>query len=69
MLRAGKPSAREDARGGGEGTDQAIAVEAPPGLFLVFDGHLWHGTWPRSTPGDTPGVHCLFMGPYGLVGG
>ncbi len=47
---------------GDEGTDEATAVEAPPGSLLVFDGHLWHGTWPRPTPGDRLGVHCLFMG-------
>ena len=46
--------------GRAEGTDELLAVEVPPGALLAFDGLLWHGTWPRSAPGDRLGVHCRF---------
>ena len=35
-------------------------VEASPGDLVVFDGFLWYGTWPRSTPGDRLAAHFLF---------
>lgn len=53
---------RLESEGKAIGTDEATAVDAPLGSLLVFDGHLWHGTWPRSTPGDRLGVHCFFAG-------
>ncbi len=46
--------------GPGEGTDEVVVVEASPGDLVVFDGFLWHGTWPRSTPGDRLAAHFLF---------
>ena len=46
--------------GPGEGTDEVVVVEASPGDLVAFDGFLWHGTWPRSTPEDRLAAHFLF---------
>ncbi|HEX2038180.1 MAG TPA: phytanoyl-CoA dioxygenase family protein [Acidimicrobiales bacterium] len=37
--------------GPGEGEDDAIPVEAPAGSLVVWHGNLWHGAYPKSTPG------------------
>ena len=34
-----------------EGVADAIAVECPRGSLIVFHGALWHGAFPKKTPG------------------
>ena len=34
-----------------EGVPDAIAVECPRGSLIVFHGALWHGAFPKKTPG------------------
>ena len=34
-----------------EGIPDAIAVECPRGSLIVFHGALWHGAFPKKTPG------------------
>ena len=34
-----------------EGVQDAIAVECPRGSLIVFHGALWHGAFPKKTPG------------------
>lgn len=32
--------------------DQAYAIEAPAGSMLVWGDHTWHGSYPRTVPGE-----------------
>lgn len=34
-----------------EGVDRAVAIEAPAGSLVVWNGNLWHGAYPRANPG------------------
>lgn len=35
----------------GEGADKAVAVEAPAGSLIFFNGNVWHGAVPKETDG------------------
>ena len=35
----------------GEGVDRAVAVEAPAGSLIFFNGNVWHGAFPKKTDG------------------
>ena len=35
----------------GELVDQAVAVEAPAGSLIFFNGNVWHGAFPKHTDG------------------
>ena len=35
----------------GEGVDEAVAVEAPVGSLIFFNGNVWHGAFPKHTDG------------------
>ena len=35
----------------GEAEKLAVPVEAPAGSVIIFHGNLWHGSFPRVTPG------------------
>ncbi len=35
----------------GEGADKAVAVEAPAGSLIFFNGNVWHGAVPKKTDG------------------
>ena len=35
----------------GEGVDDAVAVEAPVGSLIFFNGNVWHGAFPKHTDG------------------
>lgn len=35
----------------GEGVDEAVAVEAPAGSLIFFNGNVWHGAFPKKTEG------------------
>jgi hypothetical protein len=35
----------------GELVDQAVAVEAPAGSLIFFNGNVWHGAFPKQTDG------------------
>ncbi len=39
-----------------EGEDDAIAVTAPAGSFVLFTGATWHGSLPRTVPGIRAGM-------------
>jgi len=47
----------------GEGLEDLVEIEAPAGSLMIFHGHLWHGTAPRSAAGVRLGLHCLYNGP------
>jgi hypothetical protein len=34
-----------------EAVEQAIPIECPRGSLIAFHGQLWHGAYPRTTPG------------------
>ena len=48
----------------GEGVEEAIPVEAPAGSVLVFHGNVWHGAFPRLTPGLRLSLSCHYVGPH-----
>ncbi len=47
----------------GEGVEDAIPVEAPAGSAIVFHGNVWHGAFPRLTPGIRLSVNTYYCGP------
>lgn len=34
-----------------EAVEDAIPIECPRGSLIVFHGQLWHGAYPKTTPG------------------
>lgn len=40
--------------------DGAIAIECPAGSVAVWDGSVWHGNWPRTTPGHRVVLHVSY---------
>ena len=38
----------------------AIAIDAPPGSILVWDGAVWHGNYPRTIPGERVVLHVTY---------
>ena len=40
--------------------DGAIALEAPPGSVILWDGAVWHGNYPRTTPGERVVLHVTY---------
>ncbi len=48
----------------GEGVEDAVPVEAPAGSVLVFHGNVWHGAFPRKTPGLRLSVNAYYCGPH-----
>ena len=48
----------------GEGVEDAIPVEAPAGSVLAFHGNVWHGAFPRLTPGLRLSLSCHYVGPH-----
>ena len=40
--------------------DGAIAIECPAGSVAVWDGSVWHGNWPRTTPGQRVVLHVAY---------
>ena len=38
----------------------AIAVEAPAGSIVVWDGAVWHGNYPRTAPGERVVLHVTY---------
>lgn len=49
---------------GDEGVDQRVAIDAPAGSMIVFDGYTWHGAFPRQTDGLRVAYANLFCRPY-----
>ena len=45
---------------GPEGTRAAVPVDAPKGSLVVHHGALWHGSYPRRTPGLRAGMAYAF---------
>lgn len=50
--------------GPGEGVDDAVPVEAPAGSVIVFHGCVWHGAFPKKTPGLRLSVHAYYARPF-----
>ena len=48
----------------GEGVEDAVPVEAPAGSVLVFHGNVWHGAFPKLTPGLRLSVNAYYVGPH-----
>ena len=48
----------------GEGVPNAVPVEAPAGSVLVFHGNVWHGAFPRKTPGLRLSINAYYCGPH-----
>ena len=46
----------------GEGVEDAVPVEAPAGSAIVFHGNVWHGAFPRLTPGIRLSVNTYYCG-------
>ncbi len=42
---------------GGEGESEAVAVAAPAGSIILWDGAVWHGNCPRALPGERVVLH------------
>jgi ectoine hydroxylase-related dioxygenase (phytanoyl-CoA dioxygenase family) len=38
----------------------AIAIEAPAGSVAIWDGAVWHGNYPRSSPGQRVVTHTTY---------
>ncbi|XOV86359.1 MAG: phytanoyl-CoA dioxygenase family protein [Pseudomonadota bacterium] len=38
---------------------QIRPIEAPAGSFVVFNSHVWHGSWPRKRPGLRLTTHTM----------
>jgi hypothetical protein len=49
---------------GGEGSQEAIPVEAPAGAAIVFHGNTWHGAKPRRNPGLRITISTLYCRMY-----
>jgi hypothetical protein len=49
---------------GGEGTVEAIPIEAPAGAAIIFHGNTWHGARPRRNPGLRLTVSTLYCRIY-----
>ncbi|HWK35913.1 phytanoyl-CoA dioxygenase family protein [Sphingomonas sp.] len=43
-----------------ESLDGAIAIEAPPGSIALWDGSVWHGSYPRQTDGERVVLHMTY---------
>ena len=41
----------------GEGESEAVAVAAPAGSIILWDGAMWHGNCPRTRPGERVVLH------------
>jgi len=41
-------------------TNEAIAIEAPPGSVVLWDGAVWHGNRPRTAPGERVVLHVTY---------
>ena len=41
----------------GEGESEAIAVNAPTGSIILWDGAMWHGNCPRTLAGERVVLH------------
>ena len=57
------PGSHHEARmpRGDEAVKRAVAVEAPAGSLVMFQGGLWHGAFRKETPGlriSMHGLHC-----------
>ena len=48
----------------GEGVDKAVPVEAPAGSVLVFHGNVWHGAFPKQTPGLRLSINAYYCGQH-----
>jgi hypothetical protein len=44
----------------GELKRDAVAIECPRGSILVWDGATWHGSYPRTIPGERVALHVMF---------
>jgi hypothetical protein len=40
--------------------DGAIPIEAPPGSIALWDGSVWHGSYPRINPGERVVMHMTY---------
>ncbi len=38
----------------------AIATECPPNSAVIWDGSIWHGSWPRTAEGERVVLHTTF---------
>ncbi len=38
----------------------AIPVECPKGSLVLWDGSIWHGNYPRTTPGERVVLHMTY---------
>jgi ectoine hydroxylase-related dioxygenase (phytanoyl-CoA dioxygenase family) len=47
-----------------EAEEVAVPIEAPLGSIVVFNGALWHGSFPRKTPGLRTGLALWYCRPY-----
>jgi hypothetical protein len=47
-----------------EAEELAVPVEAPLGSIIVFNGGLWHGSFPRRIPGLRTGLALWYCRPY-----
>jgi hypothetical protein len=43
-----------------EGQDQRVAIAAPAGSMIAFNGNVWHGAFARTTPGLRVSLLCQF---------
>ena len=48
----------------GEGVEKAVPVEAPAGSVLVFHGNVWHGAFPKTTPGLRLSINAYYCGQH-----
>lgn len=43
-----------------ETLDGAIPIEAPRGSIALWDGSVWHGSYPRTNPGERVVMHMTY---------
>lgn len=39
---------------------RAIAIECPAGSIALWDGRIWHGSWPRTLEGERVVLHAVY---------
>ena len=44
--------------------EKAMPVEAPAGSVLVFHGNVWHGAFPKTTPGLRLSINAYYCGQH-----
>jgi hypothetical protein len=60
MMLPGTHKFRRSPRPGEDPGVQAVPIECPAGSVVIWDGAVWHGNYPRSTPGERVVLHVTY---------